>query len=726
MVDTDSDWIAFERGDQATEWTIRDTIENRFVTLQTAEPTTLVPIEHEPFAYPVDTVRRFTTTSFSLDKRFHVRIHDQDGTTAKRIVPGEHHHLEHSTETVGLNGQPILYVAADHPGTVTLGHHDVSVDFEQPTVVTLGVRSTHTTPATTITTTEDPASIMNAVSMATTAMKTMTPDRSWPTLRGHPPLIERGNALEIPDSLSKPNTEITITVPPTLEAVYTVAPLAYYLGADLVSGSSAAIETPRERYQLGTSRPLEAAVERRLQHVFVLDCFVRSAGIVKDRLNGADALEEAAPFDFETIYAAPIATQLEGYLEVPFEMVEPHIPPWPATAFVPETPETAELVPLLLDQFALIKPLTAATGFGQSSETSAVDSSLSVPESTLSIPESTLSIPESILTKRTASPSADQGEAVSSNPGGAQRLEGVFPHSLEHVWFGPGIPAGMSRATVASYRRRLDREPASEETRVQVVCNEAEMLSEVEHLEDLYADRDVHPFDVQVEYGVSTDRLTTLLTSSAIDLFHFIGHASPDGLTCHDGLLDVRTLEAVSIDAFILNACRSAQQGLALVDGGAHGGLATHSDLLNERAIRAGETLSRFLSRGLRLHDAVQFTALVESVGEYSIIGDGTITIAQSDGSSSALYLIDSFTDPVSLCSFELPLLNRNLGSTAHTGFPEYDGSTLAPVAHCLPAVPLSALKEDLQWSTTPVIYDGKVHWPPAIGLPEELHPQLG
>ena len=96
--------------------------------------------------------------------------------------------------------------------------------------------------------------VMQAVAAFSSALKTTSAERSYPTLRGHPPTVELGDRLHIPDELSSPETGITIELPATYAAIYAAAPLAYYLGADLVPG-----EEPLLRTDTGSEYALDAA-----------------------------------------------------------------------------------------------------------------------------------------------------------------------------------------------------------------------------------------------------------------------------------------------------------------------------------------------------------------------------------------------------------------------------------------------------------------------------------
>jgi hypothetical protein len=102
---------------------------------------------------------------------------------------------------------------------------------------------------------------MKGISLFGNAMKTWSPERTFPSLRGHPPLLELADECRIPDTLSPPDTGIEMTVPAEHAWLYPAVPLAYWLGATVESGPPALYADGR-RYPLGTEAGYEAASDR--------------------------------------------------------------------------------------------------------------------------------------------------------------------------------------------------------------------------------------------------------------------------------------------------------------------------------------------------------------------------------------------------------------------------------------------------------------------------------
>ncbi|PSP98556.1 hypothetical protein BRC84_00310 [Halobacteriales archaeon QS_1_68_44] len=144
--------------------------------------------------------------------------------------------------TIELSGPLKLYADLEGPCEVEKRAKNLTVDLPAPETVVVGARSLHERPATTLTTTEEPADVMRAVSTFGNELKTLGSKRSYPTLRGHPPALEVGDYLSIPPGLEPPEENVHLEVPPTLEHVLPAAPRSWWTerGTDstVATGSS--------------------------------------------------------------------------------------------------------------------------------------------------------------------------------------------------------------------------------------------------------------------------------------------------------------------------------------------------------------------------------------------------------------------------------------------------------------------------------------------------------
>jgi hypothetical protein len=246
------------------------------------------------------------------------------------------------------------------------------MSFEEPAEMVLGARSYHSQPAATITTTENPRDVMQAVSAMGSALKTTSPERSFPTLRGHPPAIELGDELRIPDGLDAPDTGIRIEVPPVREAVYVVAPLAYYLGAEVVPGDQPRLVTD-DGFEHRLAPDFEESVERVLKQTFFLDCIVWTEGRYPVELHERTAIDNDLDLEPAALYHRSSAERLAAYLSVRFETVQEHLPTWKLTTHVAPEPENVEILPFLIDDLAIVRMPEGTTVSRAVSQANAVE-----------------------------------------------------------------------------------------------------------------------------------------------------------------------------------------------------------------------------------------------------------------------------------------------------------------------------------------------------------------
>src|SRR6056297_240597 len=118
---------------------------------------------------------------------------------ARSLGTGTQHELHPTGEALSLPaGEYVIDVDTEiktylrATGRVRIGRTDdfesVVVSFPDRRRVLLGFRSRQEFPIGTITVPESPDGLATALSYLPTSLKTASPDRSYPTLRGHPPL----------------------------------------------------------------------------------------------------------------------------------------------------------------------------------------------------------------------------------------------------------------------------------------------------------------------------------------------------------------------------------------------------------------------------------------------------------------------------------------------------------------------------------------------------------
>jgi len=685
--------IEFDGRSDRTGFEIHDSIEQRHILVKTAER--VEPERSEDvFCFPIDRACSVETSSLVFDKQYFVSLHDLDGRCVESLETGDSIEFDGSDRFVGLNGPIQMYCRVETPGNIELGIGSTHLTFDERTEVIVGARSLHDRPAGTIRTTEDPEPMARAISALPSALKTTSPERAWPSLRGHPPLVELADEFELPAGLEPPETDVTIEVSPDPGEIYTVSPLAFYLGSEVRVGAEPRLVTPEFERVLGNDELLEDEVAKLLKQVLLLDCVVRTEGLFPTDLYERARLEERLPFEPAEAYELPMADRLERYLSVPYEDVEAFVPRWPLTAHVPAEPESVELLPFIINELGIIR----------SPRGHVVERSTQVPDA------------EAGLVRSASSTRSPEITAA----GGNQRfvIPEVHDESIEHAWFDDEIPQIASKATIEAYRSQLEHDSRSDSIELLLVCNDARMIDEHDLLDETYGNRESLPFDVESEFGIDTEGLRALLTEGGYDFFHFIGHATPDGLHCSDGKLDVRSLESVDLGVFFLNACRSYEQALALVRRGAFGGVGTLSDVINDQAVTIGETIARLLNLGFPLRAALEIARENSILGEqYLIVGDGSADIAQSEGGAPIIADIRTCGDD----QFEFSVRSYQnkefkLGTTTSSNLRQAADRHLSPGRTPPTCVSEESLQQYLIWADLPIMVDGDLRWCDGIG----------
>ena len=222
-----------------------------------------------------------------------------------------------------FSGEATVRTAADFSSVV--------VSFPERTRVIVGFRSRHELPIGRITVPETFDGVASALTHLASSHKTERPDRTYPTLRGHPPLLELGDRLEVPDHVRRatPDSGIELRVPRRLEQLFVVAPLAHYLQAKVTSADldQPLLQIPNHAIErtLGTTLDVESEVRRLVEKTFFLDCLVRNAGPYGTNLAELSLLD-ALRLDGADLYTASIEDRLAMYLDIPYAALEHRIP----------------------------------------------------------------------------------------------------------------------------------------------------------------------------------------------------------------------------------------------------------------------------------------------------------------------------------------------------------------------------------------------------------------
>ncbi len=603
--------------------------------METPSPVSPSPADTAPFAVPIDTAARIETTAIRLPDVAAVYVVNGSGEMISEVqhfssVDFPRPEERDDAYVVEMATPVKLCLRVSGAFTVTNVAY-TEIEFEREEAVTIGVRSYHQHPAGTIRTPTDPESLMEAVSYFGSALKTTSCERSYPTLRGHPPLVEPAASVDVPDGIDRPATGVELLVPETPGAVCAVAPLAYYLGATVRSsdGGPARLRTGTGNAVQLSDPDVYTAAGRVLRRALTLDCCTRTEGLYSLSLAERRRIEALTDLDFEALYDLPLGEQLDAYLSIPWDVVSEVVPTWELRAIVAGSAEAegVRTLPFLADALALVSPPDRAAS---ASTPVSVD-----PETIDSFLRSGRSNDGSCPTAR------DEDSSPGDDPLAATRV--VDGEAMGETWVGPteSVPVGRSWTMPTAHHHRLARAETEGELEIAVVVNDPEMAREGEFVDRTY--RRDSPFDVSTYWEADRGTLADVLRSD-YDLLHYVGHIRSGGMECPDGLLDARALPdgSVGVDAFFLNACASRDQGVALIERGGVAGVVTSAAVGNAGATELGATFARLLDAGFTVYSALNIARTESAQGhQYSVLGDGRLAVSQAESTVPNLVHVD-------------------------------------------------------------------------------------
>jgi len=604
-----------------------DPIERLRRTIRTEDPVSPVDVPHDRFPMPVESAVEIETSGVVMPVESQLFVRDGDGQMIDEVQMGTTKQFPEGTYCLDPVGIIKLYLLVESSLEIRQERNSTEIDFDGEVAVSVGSCSTHEQPATTITVTGEQEDLYPAISTFGSAMKTLTPERAFPTHRGHPPKVELGDELDVPSELEPKAERVSVQVPPNFDALYAAAPLAYYLGAPVEDGPPRIVGPSWER-SLEHEGDLEAGIERTLKQLFLLDCITRTEGIYQVDLHEREQLEERVDLDFASLYDARHDERVAAYLDVPFERVEPVIPDWKHAAHVEPVASSVEALPYLVDDLAVIRtadPEPVSQEAVQSGATQGL-----VRGTDLGHPD-----PAAEAAHAAATDGVMRGDVTMD----AEYVHPAEPaETIEETWVGEGTPIGASKAMPEAFENRTGRSASTGSIDISVVCNAEEMDEEGDVVEAYGSQIDTElPFDVAIRTDTTVDELADIFAEER-DFLHYIGHIDDDGFRCSDGRLDATEIDTAGMDAFFLNACQSYEQGMELVRAGAIGGIVTVRDVANLGAVRIGRTVARLLNCGFPLRPALDLARDESVLGcHYIVVGDGGLSVIQPLGGTPYL-----------------------------------------------------------------------------------------
>ncbi|WP_435175287.1 hypothetical protein [Halorussus sp. AFM4] len=681
----------FESAPGATGVDVVDPVETRHFPLATDAPVDPTPVDPGRFAFPVDAACRVSVGRLGLPYMLPVDVRTPEGDPIASVDSPATRELPAGDYLVELHSPIKVYLRTEGPVRVEATPEGVAFEFGETTAVDVGARSYHSAPAATVTVPDDPAAAMAAVSTFASALKTTSPERAWPTLRGHPPAVERGDELAVPDGLDAPETGITLRVPADYGHVYAVAPLAYYLGATVEPGETARITAGSgvDRRLGDDPTAVADAVAGLLKRVFFLDCATRTEGLYPDDLREREVLAARADIDFAGLYDADTADRLAAYLAVPDDAVAAAASPWHRVAYVRPDADALGLLPALVNDLSLIRPKASAADAADAADGAvddrldgALDSFLRGPRASAGRASAERTGGERGSDGRAGTAGDDLLRSVRS-PADDASAAGVpdvgeyvsLPETdaLERAWVGDGTPIRGTKLVAEAFARETP-EPSDGTVDVTVVCNDEAMREEWDSVGEIYGSREDLPVDVTARVGVPTGELRALLAGDC-DVFHFVGHIDGRGFQCPDGVLDAADVGETNATTALLNGCRSHDQGVELVRAGASAAVVSLSDLFNSGAVEVGETLARLLHHGFGVGAAMRIVRDHTSIGNrYVVVGDPGVTVAYCESGLPIIHRVAERGDGrFDVTPYSYPTRVRGMGTNVRPYLQESD-----------------------------------------------------
>ncbi|WP_423744396.1 hypothetical protein V5735_15855 (plasmid) [Haladaptatus sp. SPP-AMP-3] len=603
-----------------------------------------------------------------------------------------------------IHGNVKTYLRFSGPAKIykTDDFETLIVDFHERVPITFGFRSHHEVPVDTITVPPTVEGVATAISYAASSHKTTGPDRSYPTLRGHPPRFEVGEELHIPDPVreEKKDSGIEMRIPDDLASAFVTAPLAYYLQADVhvEERDSPMLSVPEANftYHFSSLPSYQTEVADMFRRVFFLDCLVRNAGPHSWDLTELSLLDEL-DIDATATYEATPGEQFVEYDLLNFERIDDELPEWHLAMYVEPSVENISALPYLLANLsAVYLPKSTPLERDELLDVSLGDFYRDGPY------RDGPRVP-----KAAAGGSYRASETVSS----VERVKPELQQGQVHGWLADGVPIDVFKTDVTAYENRFkyfDR--SNGDIDVTLILNDEMMGDEHEDVAEIYMERSEElPIDVTVREHLSRAELAETLESPC-DFVHYIGHCEESGLRCTDGNLSVSSIEESNVQTFFLNACGSYHEGMELVRKGSVAGAVTFNKVLNKQAGKVGVSFARLLINGFSIQRALQIARRrIMMNKDYAVVGDGTHQLAQCDNFFPVVGKLTRMED----ATFRLSCnsMTERLPGGYYQPYLKNDNLGYLAGNDAVFSLDPDELISHLRHAEIPIVFDGELYW---------------
>jgi hypothetical protein len=574
-----------------------------------------------------------------------------------------------------------VYVRIDDSGALTAENskrHN-RIGFTTRTPFTIGLKQFADHPGDQV---RIPPSIEGAAAAITTCGSrhtTETPDRSFPTER--PSLLH----LVVDDDAEldgvRGENPIVFRTPRSLEYLFPMGPLAFYLGAEVEveRREKPVLELGSESHEFSPGSAFGEEVASFLRRVFYLDCLVRESGPRRLGIKEFDLLEQTS-LDPERLYHSSMLDRVLAYLDVAFESISSDLPAWPLATYVEPMVDHLTTLPYLLDRLSVVLPPQASPidGMGM------VERSL-----------------DDFYRSSAIGQVPHQPIEISSPTDTRTRVQG---------WIAEGSPInGFKFLPEAIENQRDYLESSFEPITVSVIVNDEAM--DVEHTEvvEIYEDR-AADLDIQLDVlsHATTDELARVFETQA-DFVHYIGHCDPEGLRCVDGNITADQLSRSRARTFFLNACGSYREGVELVRSGSVAGAVTFGSIIDGQAAKVGVNFARLFMLGYTIERSLYHAsghAIMNK--QYATVGDGTHVLTQGDSIQPAAICVT--TRPDGLFGVAQDMAPVNLAGSVFLAYTNSEPNLMGNPGET--QTDRTELEELLKNTNDPIIFDNKFYWP--------------
>ena len=441
--------------------------------------------------------------------------------------------------------------------------------------------------------------VFRCVSAMCTSDPLSTPQKSNPLFRMAPPSVTTIKSFFYRDK--RGTCKFSLHLPSDYRALYTAAPLAYYLGAaveEIVDG-----EEPRMTFRSGEELSLPAFPELELwsadllRRMFYLDCAVRYTSQSGKKLDALD-IRDLTGFYAEDIFDMDVEERFRLYLNSGRNL--PCLPPWHLAAYLDPVPESLEALPFLLHALSAIY------------------------------------MPECVSTTERGLVSLEVrnflgGQKMPGPVGCDVNREIVIPALREagtHLWFAGGYPVDAAKASAGAFVNRGRFAGIKKHVSIGIICNENSMEEEVDVMVEALSDT---PATMQVHWEIGVLEFSDIF-SRGYDIVQFIGHCNERGFKCSDGFASVCDIEENNTPVFFFNSCSSHREAVSLIKKGSVCGVAALFRVLEEAAIDVCRNFYLMLGEGYPVSVSINAARECSVLGkEYLLVGDGSYTCFEGD-----------------------------------------------------------------------------------------------